>query len=174
MIRVFTNGMRIKRGQEYLIKSTWIEIESPIKEDGTVYKQHKNLHLLKLDENNKQYKYYLPEMVDSMYVPDTAKLQIVAKATTLSDASDDYEKSVAAMTKGVPQSEKDTWTKQEAEARGYLVDPLSATPFIDSLSTARGITKEYLVPKIIEKADAYAVALGTLTGVRQKVEDETV
>jgi len=83
-----------------------------------------------------------------------------------------YEAEVAKLTKGVPNTEISTWDKQESEARTYLTDANALTPFIDNLVQARGITKEYLVNKIIEKADAYAIALGTLTGERQKKEDE--
>lgn len=84
----------------------------------------------------------------------------------------EYEKKVAALTAGVPYSEIQTWTKQEAEARAYLADDTSSTPLIDSLAATRGVDKDVLVGKIIAKADAYAVAIGRLTGLRQKVEDE--
>lgn len=83
-----------------------------------------------------------------------------------------YENQVAQLTSGVPQSEIATWAKQELEARGYVVDNTFPTPLIDSLCSARGVDKDYLVSKIIEKADLYASAIGQLTGLRQKQEDE--
>ena len=58
----------------------------------------------------------------------------------------------------------------EQEARAYLLDSNASTPFIDAICLARECDKSYLVWKIIEKADAYAVAVGTLTGIRQKQE----
>jgi len=104
--------------------------------------------------------------------PDLTKETIADKKTTLEDATKTYEKEVAKLTEGVPPSEVATWTKQELEARSYIADNNAPTPLIESLATARGVDKVYLINKIIEKADAYASAIGTLTGIRQKVEDE--
>ena len=88
------------------------------------------------------------------------------------DANIQYELGVSALTSGVPSSEISTWTKQESEARIWLADNSANTPLLDAMCAAREVDKEYLVNKIIEKADAYAVAIGTLTGIRQKQEDE--
>lgn len=88
------------------------------------------------------------------------------------DANIQYELGVAALTAGVPNSEISTWTKQESESRSWLADDTASTPLIDAMCAARGVDKAYLVAKIVEKADAYAAAIGTLTGIRQKQEDE--
>ena len=90
----------------------------------------------------------------------------------LSKINTDYENAVSQLTSSVPNSEISTWAKQESEARAYLLDSTASTPFIDAICLARGIDKSYLVDKIIEKADAYAVVVGMLTGVRQKLEKE--
>ena len=90
----------------------------------------------------------------------------------LSKANADFETAISSLTSSIPTSEISTWTKQEQEARAYLLDSTASTPFIDAICLARGCEKSYLVGKIIEKADAYAVAVGTLTGVRQKLEKE--
>ena len=87
-------------------------------------------------------------------------------------ANAEFEQEVAALTVGIPKEEQMTWTKQEQEARAYILDSNASTPFIDAICTARGCEKSYLVNKIIEKADEYAVAVGTLTGIRQKLEKE--
>lgn len=60
----------------------------------------------------------------------------------------------------------------EQEARAYLLDSNAPTPFIDAICLARECDKSYLIGKIIEKADAYAIAVGTLIGIRQKLEKE--
>ena len=60
----------------------------------------------------------------------------------------------------------------EQEAIAYLLDSNASTPLIDSICLTRDCDKSYLVGKIIEKADAYAVAVGMLTGIRQKLEKE--
>ena len=90
----------------------------------------------------------------------------------LTDINADYQREIALITSGIPASEISTWAKQESEARAYLLDSSAATPFIDAICLARECDKSYLVGKIIEKSDAYAVAVGTLTGVRQKLEKE--
>ena len=90
----------------------------------------------------------------------------------LSKANADFEAAISSLTSSVPVSEISTWTKQEQEARAYLLDDTASTPFIDAICLARDCDKSYLVGKIIEKADAYAVAVGTLTGIRQKLEKE--
>ena len=90
----------------------------------------------------------------------------------LSKANADFEAAISSLTSSVPVSEISTWTKQEQEARAYLLDSNASTPFIDAICLARDCDKSYLVGKIIEKADAYAVAVGTLTGIRQKLEKE--
>ena len=90
----------------------------------------------------------------------------------LKDINKEYEDAVINLTIDTPDSEKQTWLKQESEARTYILDDTASTPFIDAICLARECEKSYLVRKIIEKADAYAVAVGTLTGIRQRLEKE--
>lgn len=88
----------------------------------------------------------------------------------LKDINKEYEDAVRNLTIDTPDSEKQTWLKQESEARAYLSDTMAFTPLIDAMCETRNCTKEYMVNKIIEKADAYAVAIGRLTGLRQAKE----
>jgi hypothetical protein len=101
-------------------------------------------------------------------------LEAEAKAQAKNQVNIDYEAQVNALTEGVPEAEIKTWTKQESEARAYLADSTTLTPLIDALCEARGVDKDYLVSKIIEKSDMYAVVVGSLTGIRQKAEDEFI
>ena len=88
----------------------------------------------------------------------------------LKDINKEYEDAVRNLTIDTPDSEKQTWLKQESEAMAYLSDTMALTPLIDAMCETRNCTKEYIVNKIIEKADAYAVAIGRLTGTRQAKE----
>lgn len=88
----------------------------------------------------------------------------------LKDINKEYEDAVRNLTIDTPDSEKQTWLKQESEAREWLKDNSAVTPLIDAICANRGVEKEYLVNKIIEKSDAYAVAIGRLTGTRQAKE----
>ncbi len=102
----------------------------------------------------------------SLLVKETSqvkrKLQVI---------NDEFDAKVYALISGVPEAERTSWTKQETEARTYLADPLVATPMIDALADARGVPKDYLVGKIIEKADLYSSAVGVMIGARQAQED---
>ena len=103
---------------------------------------------------------------------NTSRLDSLYKEVCLSVANMEYEDAVKELVGETPTSEIQTWAKQEQEARAWLADSNTPTPFIDILSTARGVDKAYLVNKVVEKADIYANAVGVLTGIRQKIEDE--
>lgn len=66
----------------------------------------------------------------------------------------------------VASEEATSFVKQEAEARAWLLDNATATPFIDTLLIARGFgeSKEELVTKIVAKADAYAMLYSQILG----------
>ena len=52
-----------------------------------------------------------------------------------------------------------------------MADNSFPTPFIDALAAGRQMDKAELVSRIIAKADAFALASGSLTGQRQRYED---
>lgn len=96
------------------------------------------------------------------------------KSYLLNKVNADFETAISSLTSSIPTSEISTWTKQESEARAYLLDSTASTPLIDGICLARGVDKSYLVDKIIEKVDAYTAIVGMLTGARQKLEKEIV
>lgn len=82
-----------------------------------------------------------------------------------------YEVSVNNLTAGYPKSEIDSWAKQETEAREWTANNSTATPWIDSAASARGIAKADFVALILANADALAPLHGALTGKRQNLRD---
>ena len=86
----------------------------------------------------------------------------------------DFEDQMQALSEGSTTAEKDTWTKQEQEARAWLADNTVSTPLLDAMVNTRGVTKEYLVGKIIEKSDAYSSEVGRLLGEKQRLEKELI
>jgi hypothetical protein len=86
--------------------------------------------------------------------------------------STSYDTSVNTMTQGYPSEEIASWPKQETEARAWLLDSSSPTPWIDGAVIGRGIVKPDLVSKIIQNADAFAPVHGELTGKRQMLRDQ--
>lgn len=82
-----------------------------------------------------------------------------------------YQQAIATLTPTYPDDERLTFDKQEQEARSWLADNSTSTPFIDALASGRQMDKAELVNRIIAKADAFALASGLLTGQRQRYED---
>lgn len=94
------------------------------------------------------------------------------KLRALKVVNREYEDSVAMLIDSTPGSERETWIKQETEARAWLLDNSAYTPVINGIMAGREIEKEWLVNKIIEKADLYAENIGVFMGIRQKKEKE--
>lgn len=93
------------------------------------------------------------------------------KANKLDEINDAYQRAIATLTPTYPDDERLTFDKQEQEARAWLADDSASTPFVDALAAGRQMEKAELVSRIIAKADAFALASGSLTGQRQRYED---
>ena len=93
------------------------------------------------------------------------------KARKLTEINDAYQQAIATLTPTYPDDERLTFDKQEQEARAWLADNSASTPFVDALAAGRQMDKAELVNRIIAKADAFALASGSLTGQRQRYED---
>lgn len=93
------------------------------------------------------------------------------KSRKLDEINNAYQQAIATLTPTYPNDERLTFDKQEQEARTWLVDNSASTPFVDALAAGRQMDKAELVNRIIAKADAFALASGSLTGQRQRYED---
>lgn len=93
------------------------------------------------------------------------------KAIKLNEINALYQQAIATLTPTYPDDERLTFDKQEQEARTWLADNSTSTPFVDALAAGRQMDKAELVSRIIAKADAFALASGSLTGQRQRYED---
>lgn len=112
-----------------------------------------------------------PELVTDEEPPAPPSLEEV-KTARLAEVNAAYDEAVSALVATYPDAELLTFDKQEAEARAWLADSAADTPLIDALAAGRGMDKAELVSRIMKKADAFAVAVGFLTGQRQRYEDE--
>ena len=92
------------------------------------------------------------------------------KAAKLSEIAQHCDAALAPITSGYPDSEQQTWDKQEAEARGYLAGK-TIVPMLTALSVARGVPVDDLAQRIVAKADAFAAFCVGVIGRRQKLED---
>ena len=93
------------------------------------------------------------------------------KARKLAEINTAYQQAIATLTPTYPDDERLTFDKQEQEARAWLADNSTPTLFVDALAVGRQMEKAELVSRIIAKADAFALASGSLTGQRQRYED---
>ena len=113
-----------------------------------------------------------PECVteEQPYVPPVPTLEEVktAKHSEINAAAD---RAIATLTATYPDREISTFDKQESEARAYAADPTASTPLLSALAQARGIPLDELVRRVLAKADAFAVASGSIIGQRQALED---
>lgn len=94
-----------------------------------------------------------------------------SKAVKLSEINGAADRAIATLTATYPDREISTFDKQESEARAYAADPTASTPLLSALAEARGIPLPDLVERVLAKADAFAVASGSIIGQRQALED---
>lgn len=113
-----------------------------------------------------------PECVteEQPYVPPVPTLEEV-KAAKLSEINAAADKAIASLTAAYPDREISTFDKQESEARAYAANPTASTPLLSALAQARGVPLDELVRRVLAKADAFAVASGSIIGQRQALED---
>ena len=81
--------------------------------------------------------------------------------------ADDFVKELSAISKPYPAEEKLSWDKQEAEARAYLADNTTATPFLDAMIAVTGEVKADIAAAIVAKADGYAAAVAAAVGKKR-------
>lgn len=141
----------------------------------TVHKAFNNVGVLEyaapvglIKMSSKQPAPYYKASEDGTWVPDISK----GKELKLYEVNSGYDSAVSEYMKTYPEAELLTFDKQEKEAREWTADNRVSTPFLDGLAKARGIDKADLVSRVIKKAEAFQTAISTLTGIRQKYEDE--
>lgn len=72
---------------------------------------------------------------------------------------------------GYPQTEIESFYRQEKEALAWQADHNTPTPMLSQIAQNRGVPFEILVEKVIEKSAQFAVVIGIIIGQRQAFED---
>ena len=72
---------------------------------------------------------------------------------------------------GYPQTEIESFYRQEKEALAWRADNKVDTPMLKQIARVRGVPFDVLVEKVIEKASQFAVAIGLIIGQRQEFEE---
>lgn len=86
----------------------------------------------------------------------------------LADKADQLKNGLLA---GYPQTEIESFYRQEKEALAWQADHNAATPMLTQIAQNRGVPFEILVEKVIEKSAQFAVVIGIIIGQRQAFED---
>ena len=89
-------------------------------------------------------------------------------ATARKRIDDAYQAELDAAVAGYPGWERESWLRQESEARSVLM----SRPWINAAAEARGVSTSDLIDKIIAKADAFTLLHANATGKRQRLQDE--
>ena len=87
---------------------------------------------------------------------------------TLVDKADAIKNGLLA---GYPQTEIESFYRQEKEALAWQVNNKADTPMLKQIARIRNIPFEVLVQKVIEKSEQFALAVGVIIGQRQAFED---
>ena len=137
-----------------------IEIESPVREDGTILPKHKNLGLLEVDGDDKLAKYYTAD-----YKIDTAKIQEELDLETYNQAKTTAKLEISRIKVTV------------STGKEFYADPESRTDLSDAISIMQeqGLTS-YLwkttssvttvtLAEMVEARRLGLVAKGSLVGV---------
>lgn len=86
----------------------------------------------------------------------------------LADKADQLKNSLLT---GYPQTEIESFYRQEKEALAWQADHNTPTPMLSQIARVRGVPLEVLIEKVIEKSSQFAVAIGIIIGQRQAFED---
>ena len=92
-----------------------------------------------------------------------------ALLTSLADKADKIKNGLLA---GYPQTEIESFYRQEKEALAWRADNKADAPMLKQIARIRNIPFDVLVQKVLEKSDRFAVAIGLIIGQRQAFEDE--
>jgi len=101
-------------------------------------------------------------------------LQDVRVELKLAEINTAFEAAADQLISSYPAAEKLTWPIQEKEALAWQADANAATPYLDALATARGISRIDFLNRTAAKVNTFRAASATLVGTRQKYEDQVV
>lgn len=83
-----------------------------------------------------------------------------------------YDKRMIELKANVSSLEFNSWEQQKTEAYAYQANNTAATPMLSSLATARGITLDEMVSKVITAVESYNASIAELLARKQLIETE--
>ena len=94
------------------------------------------------------------------------------KEALLASLADKADKIKNGLLSGYPQTEIESFYRQEKEALAWRADNKADAPMLKQIARIRNVPFDVLVQKVLEKSDQFAVAIGLIIGQRQAFEDE--
>ena len=96
----------------------------------------------------------------------------ISKANKLKEVNAWADEQMQVITANYPETEQQSWPKQEMEAAAYLADNTAPAIMLRKIAAERGIEIADLVARVITKAKAFANLSGIVFGRRQALEDQ--
>ncbi len=93
------------------------------------------------------------------------------KENLLNILADKADKIKNDLLSGYPQTEIESFYRQEKEALAWQANNKADTPMLKQIARIRNIPFEVLVQKVIEKSEQFALSVGLIIGQRQAFED---
>ena len=106
---------------------------------------------------------------------DGAQFITPPKYATLAEAQDakrgeidaSYLTAINVIAGSYSETERNSWAKQEQEARAWVANNAATTPLLSAIAAARGTPLADICQRVINNANAYAVYAGGVIGKRQ-------
>jgi hypothetical protein len=106
-----------------------------------------------------------------LWMTDVVLRNKTLKRRKLVEVNTAFETAMLSVRIDYTESEIMSWSKQENEAREWVLNNNYPTPLMDLIASSRNMDKIDLINKVILKADQYAYATGLAVGRRQALED---
>ena len=107
----------------------------------------------------------------NLWITDAVLRNKTLKRRKLVEINAAFEVAMLSVRVDYTESEIMSWSKQETEAKSWLLNNNHPTPLLDLIASARSLDKATLINKVILKSDQYAYATGVAVGRRQYLED---
>jgi len=112
------------------------------------------------------------DLVDGQWTLDAQAQLDGTRTSQLAVVNAAFESAAAALTTGYPEAERLTWSVQQQEALAWQADNSAATPYLDGLAAARGITAAEMRSLTLAQVQAFMAASQQMVGTRQKLRDQ--
>lgn len=151
---------------------SWEVIEDHRKD--SLWLSHGELYTLNADADGQTYDGLgaIPAWLHADEPPAPEPTLEEAQAAQLLQVNASFEAAAQALTAGYPEAERLTWPIQQVEALAWAADNSAATPYLDGLADARGITSAEMRTLTLAQVQAFQQASQQLVGARQRLRDE--